>query len=590
MRTPHLLTLGLLAICLAACGEDETDRQFVENAEITVFEAKRIITMEPANPAAKFVAVQNGRILGVTKDFDDLSVWLNDKEYSVDDRFDGKILMPGFVDPHLHPMMAAVLLPMVFITPEDWDLPRGYVRGVRSPNDYEERLEDALDVSDRNKPFFTWGYHELWHGPMDREFLDEKVDSNQPIIIWQRSFHEVILNTPALELIGISNKEEFDVAIDRPGVDPRHASYENGHFSETALPAVLERLNRFVMTDAHLARGYNTISDMLLASGVTTIADMATGIFLDFESEAKLIKGAFDTTKKPVRTLLVPMGHALIEEHGSAEQAATYIEGVENLLGSERLLFDRRVKFLADGAFFSQLMRMNPPGYADGHKGKWLTPPDQLEPLIHDFWKSGYAIHCHVNGDEGLDAVLSILERAQLETPRPDHRFTLEHFGYSTEDQNRRVAALGASVSAQPNYLYVLSDKYARHGLGWTRASQMVRLGSLEKKDVPIALHSDLTMAPSAPLFLAWIAANRENMEGDVMASQERISLDKALRAITIDAAYILGLEDEIGSIAPGKKADFAILERDPYRAGADELKDIEVWGVVFEGEVHRAE
>ena len=212
-----------------------------------------------------------------------------------------------------------------------------------------------------------------------------------------------------------------------------------------------------------------------------------------------------------------------------------------------------------------------------------------MKEIATAFWDAGVVIHCHVNGDRGVDVVLDILEGLQAGHPRPDHRFTLEHFGYSTEDQNRRLHALGALVSAQPNYLYVLSGKYAERGLGWDRASQISRLGSLESLGTVVALHSDMTMAPVDPLFLAWLATNRVNMDGNVMAPSERLSLHKALRAITIDAAYVLGMESEIGSIATGKRADFAILEQDPYKVGVEGLKDIPVWGVVFEGKAYPA-
>ena len=113
----------------------------------------------------------------------------------------------------------------------------------------------------------------------------------------------------------------------------------------------------------------------------------------------------------------------------------------------------------------------------------------------------------------------------------------------------------------------------------------MVRLGSLVRNRVTFALHSDFTMAPARPLQNAWIAANRINATGDVLCPAERVSLDDALRAITINAAYVLGLEHEIGSICSGKKADFTVLEDDPYDVPVAKLRDIPIWGTVFEGQ-----
>jgi hypothetical protein len=112
----------------------------------------------------------------------------------------------------------------------------------------------------------------------------------------------------------------------------------------------------------------------------------------------------------------------------------------------------------------------------------------------------------------------------------------------------------------------------------------MSRLGTLARHNVTTALHTDFTMAPALPLNSAWVAATRISEAGHVMGPEECLTLDQALRAITIDAAYILGLEHEIGSIRGGKTADFTILEQDPYEVGAENLREIPIWGTVFEG------
>ena len=143
---------------------------------------------------------------------------------------------------------------------------------------------------------------------------------------------------------------------------------------------------------------------------------------------------------------------------------------------------------------------------------------------------------------------------------------------------------MGLMVSAQPNYIRVLGDAYEREGLGPGRAAMIDRLGSLERKGVPLGLHSDFNMAPIDPLYLAWVAANRVTIEGAVKAPEERLSLDKALRAVTIEAAQVIGMDALVGSIAPGKRADFTVLDRDPYRLGAARLREARIEGVVFEG------
>jgi predicted amidohydrolase YtcJ len=557
-------------------------------SERVVFEAKRIVTMDPSFPHAQFVAVEDGRILGVGKSLDELSVWLDGYEHRVDTQFRDKVLLPGLIDPHLHPLLGAVILPTEFITPEDWTLPTGQIKGVRTAEDYLKRLAERINAASKDKPFITWGYHELWHGELDRNALDQ-IDSERIVIVWQRSFHEIIVNTPGMAFLGFNSEEELTEALNVPGVDPLHANFAAGRFSETALAVILPRLQSTILAPSHLNKGMSMLQQMLRSNGVTTIADMATGIFAPYSIEAALIRQTFERDNSPVRVLLVPNVKSMIASMGSAEAVVEYLHEQQAKQQGHRVFLNNRIKLLADGAFFAQYMRLNSPGYSDGHEGKWLTEPAELEEIARVFWNADFEIHCHVNGDEGLDIVLDMLQTLQRESPRRNHRFTLEHLGYSTSTQARRIRALGALVSAQPNYLYVLSDKYAKHGMGYDRASRMVLLGTLERQGTVVALHSDLTMAPAAPLFLAWIAANRINMEGAVMAPSEKLSLDAAIRAITIDAAYVIGLEHEVGSIAAGKRADFAVLEEDPYEVGAFGLKDIPIWGVVFEGDVYPA-
>ena len=112
----------------------------------------------------------------------------------------------------------------------------------------------------------------------------------------------------------------------------------------------------------------------------------------------------------------------------------------------------------------------------------------------------------------------------------------------------------------------------------------MTRLGTVEREGIPFALHSDFTMAPAKPLHNAWIAANRINESGELVAPNERVSLDAAMRAITIDAAFILNKEAEIGSLRWGKKADFTVLNEDPWDVGTEGLREISIKGTVFEG------
>jgi predicted amidohydrolase YtcJ len=586
---------GLAAILLGSCQVSPSGNwsEFVagENAPAacskeqpaseTIYLAKEFITMDPRHPVADWVFVQCGRISAMGGG--DIPKTLHEMNIPLDRRFADQIVLPGFIDPHLHPMIAGVLLPTHFITPEDWDLPRGFEAGVKTPAAYWGKLKTELVNAPADQAFISWGWHELWHGPMTRQMLDA-VDDTKPIIIWQRSFHEIVANTKGMELLGVPNEAAFLALIDHPGIDPSHANYEEGYFSETALATAFRRLAPTVMNPAHLQAGFAEMKAMLRQNGVTTISDMATGIFGSFPMEAALIHQNFDGTEVPTRAMLMPYASELSLRARSLEAAPALARADEKSGQTKKVFLNNRVKLLADGAFFAPAMKLENPAYLDGRSGKWITEPELLNAQARTFWDAGFSLHIHVNGDGGLDAVLDAMAKLPRDGTFADQQITLEHLGISREDQIIRIADMVLRVSAQPNYLYVVSGKYAGKLLEQTQASEMVRLGSLEREDVPIALHSDLTMAPADPLFLAWIAVNRINMDGQSMAPDQRISIDTALRAITIEAAGMLGMADQIGSITIGKKADFTVLGENPYEVDPMHLRDIEVKGVVFEG------
>lgn len=560
----------LAAFGVAHASSDEAAQSY---PEVTVYEARSIITMEPGYPEARFVATADGIILGVAQELEDLSAWTDGREVTVDRRFADDVLMPGFVEPHIHPMQTVMMLPLPFISPESWELPGKSYPAVVGEAEYEARLREVLSESDEEL-FITWGHHRLFHGDMTRAKLDA-IAPDRAVVVWQRSFHEIIANTEALELLGIGTEAAFVAEFDKPGVDPTHADFATGVIHETALFSGVEKLRPYLFSPEKIAQGLREMRQMMLENGVTTSADLAFGGFGGLEVEAPLFKSLYDRHDTPSRILAIPVAPAV---DGDPDE---WLAAARASYESDKFFFDNRVKLFADGAFFAQFMQMNPPGYSDGHEGKWITEPDVLDGQAERFWEAGWSLHTHVNGDKGLDVVLAILERLPA---REGQDRVLEHLGYSTEAQNRRIGEMQLMVSAQPNYIRILGDAYARDGLGPDRAAQMNRLGSLERKGVPLGLHSDFNMAPIDPLYLAWVASNRETLEGNIKAPSERISLDKALRAITIEAAQVIGMDDRVGSIASGKKADFVVLDRDPREGGAARLRDAVIRGVVFEG------
>lgn len=541
-------------------------------SEITVFTARKIVTMNPSLPQATAVAVRDGRIIEVGT-LETLKPWMESHPCRIDNRFDNHVLMPGFIDPHLHPTLGAILLPCHFITAMEWVLPGRTCTPVTTHEAWLARLAEIVAAEGAEEEIVvTWGFHRIWHGNVNREALN-RISATKPIFVWQRSFHEIIANDAAIDWLGVAR----DDLRRHPQID-----LEAGRFFETGLAIATQGMNRVLLAPERYMKGLELVRQTVHMGGHTTIGELAYPLMND-ALEWHVLSSTLDTADTPFRMKIVPRALQRGNLEGSAEDDLARVAEFAGR-GTEKLFFGNNVKLFTDGGFFAELMQMRDPGFIDGHHGEWLMAPEAFETYARAFWMAGKQIHVHCTGDMGVELALDVLQKLQDEKPRFNHRFTIEHFGVSNPEQVRRIKDLGATVSANVYYVHELGEAYWKQSIGHERASQMARLGSLERAGVPFALHSDFTMAPAMPLNSAWVAVNRIAESGAVMCPEERISVEAAMRAITIDAAYVLGMDDEVGSIRAGKKADFTVLEQDPFEVAPQDLRDIPIWGTVFEG------
>ena len=297
------------------------------------------------------------------------------------------------------------------------------------------------------------------------------------------------------------------------------------------------------------------------------------------------VNAVFSSPDMPFRWSFMVDAKSMVATYPDDGQVITQSQQLASWYGGMTSLAPMQAKLFADGAIYSQLMQVRAP-YLDGHKGEWMMDQPAFERGFRIFWDAGYQIHIHVNGDAGLDLVLATLESNLRRNPRYDHRTVLVHFAVSDADQVARIKSLGAIVSGNPYYVAALADQYGKVGLGPERADEMVRLGDLNRNGISWSLHSDMPMAPADPLFLMWCAVNRLTASGRVAAPEQRVTAEQALRGVTIAAAHSLKLEDEIGTIAAGKRANFTVIADNPLTVDPLKIKDVAVWGTVMEGRV----
>lgn len=546
----------------------------------TIFVAKDVITMDPARPRAKAVAVVGDRV-AATGTVEELQAMAGKQPFVVDRTFADKVIIAGFVEQHVHPVLAGLTMPSAVISIEPWDTVTGFSEAVRDEVNYRTRLKAALAAHDRSQVFVTWGYHHYFHGVMDRALLD-LLAPDFPAVVWHRSCHEFILNTKVMEKFGI---DAAFLATFSPSARAQ-ADLAKGHFFEQGAIKLLEKLTPAVATPERLKQGLEFTVGYYHRAGITTCCEPG-----GFYSKAlqEQINKVYSADATPFNHYFIGDGKTFAAAKRNdpkgmlamAEEVLTWGEGRTRYLPGQ-------IKFLTDGAIFSQLMQMKD-GYTDGHKGAWIMDPDTFQYAFQTFWDADYHIHVHNNGDAGMDVLLDNLEEALRRKPRFDHRMTIVHFGFATPDQVKRAGRLGAVVSANPYYVTALAGRYKDVGVGPERSARMVPLADAKAAGISMSFHSDMPMAPAKPLQLVWSALNRITAEGEVSGPDQRIDLETALKAITIDAAYSIRLENEIGSIAPGKFANFTILAQSPYDVPPQDVHKIAIWGTVLEGRVQPA-
>jgi predicted amidohydrolase YtcJ len=536
-------------------------------ADIVVYSASKIITMDPTLPEATHVAVRDGLILAVGA-ADCARPW---GDFRRDDRYSDAVLMPGFVEGHAH-MMTGAMWNYAYAGYQDRIDPDGRKwEGLTDIAGVMAGLKRALAELPAGKPLIAWGFDPIFLPTerLNRRHLDE-VSSDLPIVVMHSNFHLMTANSAALSIVG------YDRNTNAVGVARFEDGEPNGELQEMA--AMFPLMRRLGMDFRGLARtefAMRGFAKSAMRVGVTTSTDLLTDLPEDDIATLTALTGREDFQLR-----IVPALNGITQP---AEDIARRVTELRKR-STDKLRLGA-VKLMADGSIQGYTARLKWPGYITGHpNGIWNTPPDLLKEQIVRLHREGVQMHIHVNGDEASEAALDALEEAQTLYPRFDHRHTLQHCQMADDAQFRRMAALDLCVNLFANHIWYFGDQHYERTMGPDRAMRLDACGSALRHGVPLAIHSDSPVTPLGPLHVAWCAVNRLTPSGRVLGENQRISVEAALHAITLGAAFTLKLDSEIGSIETGKKADFAVLGQDPLTVAAVALRDIPVLGTVMGG------
>jgi predicted amidohydrolase YtcJ len=547
------------------------------NSKATIFTARKVITMSPARPEGRAVAVRDGRILGVGT-VEELQGW---GSCEVDDCFSDLVLIPGLIEAHSH-IGEGTSWGFPYIGYFDRHGPDGNVwKGLKRLDDVLAALKKMdADIADPDEPLTVWGFDPIYF-PGERlnaSHLDQ-VSLTRPIFIFHASAHLATVNSALMKKMGITADINIEGVVKGPGGELM------GELQEPEALRLAGDIYFRVANGSEDDENWKTYGIQANNAGCTTIGELAYGSPADSAAVERL-KRIVDDLQYPIRIveLFLPL---LDGPDDPAEGARWCVELGRQSTDKLRLGI---VKLFLDGSIQGFTARLRPPGYFNGSpNGLWLMDPEAFPETLLAYHKAGLTIHCHCNGDEAVDVFLDAVEQAQARAPWADHRHTIHHCQLTTMDQYQRMAKLGICANIFANHIYYWGDQHYDITVGPDRAQRMEACATAKNLGVHFALHSDAPITPLNQLHSAWCAVNRLTASGRVLGEHEKISVYDALYAVTLDAAYTVKMDKDVGSIEPGKLADFTVLEEDPFAIDPHKLKDIKIWGTVLGGQPFQA-
>lgn len=534
-----------------------------------IFAARRILTMNPSQPQATHIAIRDGRILGVgsLEDLADLG------EYELDERFAGKVILPGFVEGHSH-ALEGVLWEYAYAGFFPRQDPDGRTwPGLTDIASLQRHLGERVETLPAGTPLIAWGFDPIYFADrrLDCDDLDA-IDSERPIVVIHANLHMMTVNRAMLRLSGLESQADIE------GVMAFEDGRPNGELREmAAMFAIFDTLDIDLFDRGSEPETLVRYARIAQRHGVTTLTDLYNPL-----SDVGVANMQRTCVRADVPMRLAPAMSAL---------SYTAEVGIERVLdcrerSSDKLHFGL-VKLMTDGSIQGYTARLNWPGYHDGApNGMWNAEPERLTEIVQRYHQAGLQLHIHTNGDEAVDLMLDAIESALELWPRPDHRHTLQHCQIINQAQMRRAARLGICLNMFANHLYYWGDIHRERTLGFERSQRLEPLASADRLGIPIAAHCDAPVTPLAPLFTAWCAVARQTASGQMLGPSEALSVERALRLITLDAAYTLKLDDRVGSLEVGKFADMAVLDEDPRDVPLDRLPAMRVAATVVGGTV----
>ena len=545
-----ILTFALLGGLLAG-----PPPSVAEDAADLVLRRGRFYPVSTQEPINGSLAIRAGRISYLGPD-EGLEGQIGPGTKVVD--LAGRAVTPGWIDAHSHLSDLGGALEQVDLI------------GTTSYQQVIGRIAEAA----RQLPPGTWIRGRGWdQNDWQVQRLPTNIDldaavPNHPVWVTRIDGHAALLNGKALELLGAEEGIE-----DPPG--GRFLRTEEGSLTGVLIDAAMsiasglpeaapEDIERWILKGA----------EHCLVRGLTTVTEMG----VDAETHAAYQR-LRDGNRLPIRAAIFLSDQDELLEEWFARGPA---------LDAEARLQTRGIKMYGDGALGSRGAALLEP-YSDdpGNLGLLQTSSDHVVTVCEQALEKGFQIGIHAIGDRGALMALDGFERC-FERARPEARFRIEHAQVMRVSDIERMAGLGLIASVQPTHatsdMPWAEDRVGAHRIqgayAWRKA---LEAGAL------LALGSDFPVERAAPLLGFYAAITRQDLSGSPAGGwrpEERLTREEALRGFTLDAAYSLFLEGELGSLEVGKRADLVVFAGDPMVVPANQLSELEIDLTLVDGDI----
>jgi len=558
-----------LAFVLAGCSSDE--QQGSEDAGVDrVFLNARAYTLDESMPWAEALAVDGNDIVYVGDNDGARALAGSD---TVTHDLDGAMLLPGFIDTHVHPIAGGALARALSLdtggTVDEW---------VAAIADYARDNPDAPAL-------FGYGWLSTTFGPEGptRQMIDAVVD-DRPVLLMDEGFHGAWANTRTLEALNITQ--------DTPDPTPGFSYYkrdENGDATGYLLEgtagmamAALDVANEAVIVD-----GAAFVIDTMNAYGVTAAFDagalgeqgMLASVMKQLDERGDLsirIQGAFR-----------PDG-----PEGVADAVAAAANWRETIKG-DRYHY-QFLKIMQDGTIEGRTAAMFEDYQGEpGNSGESVFTEEQMSEMVVGAAAENIDVHIHALGERAIHEALNAIEAARDAQPDSTTRYAICHIQVITDQDLPRFAEL--DVIAQSTPLWASYDTYGEQFVSDDQFQRYWRFNSLKELGVRLTWGSDypasgaglLGLSPVVQMEIGHTRQNPGEPDAPVQPrASERVDIDTLIRGFTIDAAYQLHMEDDIGSLQVGKKADLVVLDRDLFETDAYRIHETEVLMTLVDGDV----